>query len=287
MMIIPKRITQLCFIIIFFTMPKTTFCQTPDWNTGGNNLGQTGILGNNFNFDILFQTDGINRMQLMETGNTTIDGYTVPYDGHLGLSITPSFFGTTGAGRAPFSLLHLNGEGNSVFGPQDLGYRDWMRPGITFTHNADLMYIGPRRNEDSSSDVTDAVIAWSDNDQPGGGVGPDVLRFLFTSSGNGTTAISSNVLSDNDYDGVEIARMTGDAKMGVGPRWTNSVLPKRALDVIHRDDGPQFRLTYNGGSEETDGSHADFQVDEEGYTFIKPELDGERTPLVVGFLDND
>ena len=248
---------------------------------------QTGILGNSANFDIIFRTDGINRMQLMETGNTTIDGYTVPYDGHLGLSITPSFFGTTGAGRAPFSLLHLNGEGNSVFGPQDLGYREWMRPGITFTHNADLMYIGPRRNEDSSSDVTDAVIAWSDNDQPGGGVGPDVLRFLFTSSGNGTTAISSNVLSDNDYDGVEIARMTGDAKMGVGPRWTNSVLPKRALDVIHRDDGPQFRLTYNGGSEETDGSHADFQVDEEGYTFIKPELDGERTPLVVGFLDND
>ncbi len=108
-------ITNWILIIAIFSITQSQI-YSQDWNTGGNNLFQTGILGNSANFDIIFRTDGINRMQLMETGNTTIDGYTVPYDGHLGLSITPSFFGTTGAGRAPFSLLHLNGEGNSVFG---------------------------------------------------------------------------------------------------------------------------------------------------------------------------
>lgn len=94
------------------------------WDPNGNPLTQTGILGVTTNFDILFQTDGINRMQLMESGNTTIDGYTKDYDGHLGLSLTPGFFGTGTGSAVPFSLLHLNGTGNNASGPQVLGYRD-------------------------------------------------------------------------------------------------------------------------------------------------------------------
>lgn len=119
----------------------TTIAQTLDWNTGGNALPTTGILGSTTNFDILFQTDGINRMRLMETGTATINGYSIDYDGHLGLSLTPAFFGTGSGGSTPFSLLHLNGTGNSGFGPQQLGYRDWMQPGIIFTHNSDMMYL--------------------------------------------------------------------------------------------------------------------------------------------------
>ena len=96
-----------------------------------------------------------------------------------------------------------------------------MKAGITFTHNGDLMYVGPKRNQ---QDITDAVISWADN-AFAGEVGPDVLRFLFTDRSNGSTAISSNPLNAQDYDGVEVARMTGDAKMGVGPMWTNEFLP--------------------------------------------------------------
>ena len=100
------------------------------WDPNGNPLTQTGILGVTTNFDILFQTDGINRMQLMESGNTTIDGYTKDYDGHLGLSLTPGFFGTGTGSAVPFSLLHLNGTGNNASGPQVLGYRDCLPAGL-------------------------------------------------------------------------------------------------------------------------------------------------------------
>jgi len=111
-------------LIVFFSSFCLTSSGQGDWDTGGNNLLSTGTFGSSSNFDILFQTDGINRMRLMETGNTTIDGYTIPHDGHLGLSLTPSFFGTTGAAREPYSLLHLNGFQNNPAGPQAFGYRD-------------------------------------------------------------------------------------------------------------------------------------------------------------------
>lgn len=147
----------------------------------GYNAGGTGG-------DIDFRTNNVNRMRLMQSGNSTINGYNVNRSGFLGLSQEPAFF-TSGV-QSPYSLLHLNGN-NGGNNPQQLGYRDWMRYGIVFTHNRDLMYVGPRSN---GTDITDAVIAWADN-PAGPGLGPDVLRFLFTS---GTT------------DEVEIARMTGE-----------------------------------------------------------------------------
>ena len=109
---------------------STLKSQSFDWNISGNTLFGTGILGNSANFDILFRTDGVNRMQLMESGNTTIDGYTKDYDGHLGLSLTPGFFGTGTGSAVPFSLLHLNGTGNNASGPQVLGYRDCLPAGL-------------------------------------------------------------------------------------------------------------------------------------------------------------
>ncbi len=236
------------------------------WNAGGVN-------GN-----LDFRTNNINRMRLQQTGTTTIDGYLVDNSGFLSLSMVPGAFNLQSA----YSLLHLNGFGNSAFGPQALGYRSWMRPGITFTHNSDLMYIGPRAND---QDITDAVIAWSDNDQPGGGLGPDVLRFLFTSSGNGATNISTDVLSDNDWDGVEIARMMGDARMGVGPRWTNTILPKRALDVVRRnDDLPQFRITHTPNLVDTLGIFTDFQTSPFGNLHIVPRESGVVRNVAIGFF---
>ncbi len=145
-----------------------------------------------------------------------------------------------------------------------------------------MMYVGPRAN---TQDVTDAVIAWADNDQPGQGLGPDVLRFLFTSSGNGTTAISNNVLSDNDWDGVEIARMMGDARMGVGHRWSNTILPKRALDVVRRnDDLPQFRITRTPNVIDTLGIHGDFQTSPFGNLHIVPRESGLVRNVAIGFF---
>ena len=87
---IKKTTRYIAAMILAVFVSITTIAQTPDWNTGGNTLSQSGILGTGDNFDILFETDGINRMRLMETDNATIDGYTVPVGGHLGLSLTPA-----------------------------------------------------------------------------------------------------------------------------------------------------------------------------------------------------
>jgi hypothetical protein len=49
--------------------------------------------------------------------------------------------------KGAFSLLHLNGSQSSIPGggfTQEYGYRPWMKTGITFTGNNDLMYFGVR-----------------------------------------------------------------------------------------------------------------------------------------------
>jgi hypothetical protein len=56
-----------------------------------------------------------------------------------------------GNGQQPFnaqnfgaySLLHLMGDDSPNI--QEGGYRHWMRTGITFTSNNDLMYVGHRK----------------------------------------------------------------------------------------------------------------------------------------------
>jgi hypothetical protein len=47
-------------------------------------------------------------MQLMQTGNSTINGFNVNRSGFLGLSQDATLF-TLGV-NSPFSLLHLNGD---------------------------------------------------------------------------------------------------------------------------------------------------------------------------------
>ncbi|MFN2431120.1 MAG: hypothetical protein ABR574_13970, partial [Cryomorphaceae bacterium] len=190
--------------------------------------------------------------------------------GFLGLSQDPNFF--TGGVASPFSLLHINGDNNTA-AAQQLGYRAWMRYGITFTHNQDLMYIGPRRND--ADDVTDAVIAWADNTQFSQN-GPDNLVFMFTTGG----------ATGND---LETGRMTAAGFTGIGTSWSNGVQPKRPLDVIRIDGRPQFRLSYASGPfyNESPGTYADFQTSPEGNLHIKPIDETELRATTIGFLDNE
>src|SRR5690554_2075714 len=160
-----------------------------DWNTLGNTPSTGSFLGTLNPQPIDFITDNTHRLRIMPSGTTTVNNYLIDHDGFVGMSTNPNFFNLV----EPFSLLHLNGQGNGSAGPQQFGYRPWMREGIVFTQNSDLMYIGPMAN---AQDVTDAVITWSDNWGPGE-VGPDVLRFLFTSNGNGTTVISPDPMNPN------------------------------------------------------------------------------------------
>lgn len=167
----------------------SAFCQTTTWQTNGNIVTPGQYLGSQNNQPLDVRTDNTHRLRIMPSGTTSINNYPIDHDGFVGMSTNPNFFNLV----EPFSLLHLNGQGNGSAGPQQFGYRPWMREGIVFTQNSDLMYIGPMAN---AQDVTDAVITWSDN-WGQGEVGPDVLRFLFTSNGNGTTVISPDPMNPN------------------------------------------------------------------------------------------
>lgn len=92
-----------------------------------NNPGTGRYLGFNAGQNLEFRTNNTTRMQMMQNGNSTINGFGVNRSGFLGLSQDPNFF--TGGVATPFSLLHLNGD-NAGANPQQTGYRDWMRHGM-------------------------------------------------------------------------------------------------------------------------------------------------------------
>lgn len=151
-------------------------------------------------------------MKLNGNLNYSIDGYNGNRNGNLllGWQNTGTLYNTN---RGAYSLLHLNGEGTTL---QEGGYRSWMKTGITFTGNNDLSYIGLRQvGTGTGTDITETTIAWSDN-QGASHPGPDDMVFRFLASGGGTTVISSNLQSVNDYDGLHVARFTGTGKMGLG-----------------------------------------------------------------------
>lgn len=89
----------------------------------------------------------------------------------------------------PLSLLHLGyntGLSSTPVGSTD-GWRSWMDIGTFTTNGTDNIYVG-LKNE--GADRSDAVINWGDNQNGGlaGGVGPDHLRFIFTSTTTGFPA---------------------------------------------------------------------------------------------------
>ncbi len=126
-----------------------------------------------------------------------------------------------------------------------------MQTGITFTSNDDFAYIGHKQNG-STFDVTDLVFAWGDNGNPGS-VGPDILKFVFT-TGNGST---NNDLTGDHPDGREILRMTGGGNVGIGPRFNNTPAgqPQSQLHINSENNAPANLLitAQNLGQTSTDG----------------------------------
>lgn len=264
----------LIIVLTILCVPILSFSQT---TAPTNNPTNGAFLGWNGAQNLDFKTNNTTRMRLTQNDINMVDNYLFLCSGFLGLSIDPNFFNQA----KPFSMLHLHGLNNPL-GPQPWGYRDWMVAGITFTHNQDFMYIGPKAN---GIDKTDAVIAWADNAGIGD-IGPDVLRFLFTNRAQGSTSTSSNVFSDADYDGVEVGRMTGTGKTGLGSYWTDEFLPLRTLDVILQQDVPQFGITRQRNTNLNSGVNADFQVSTHGNLHILPRRNGAQRAVAIGFLDD-
>ncbi|MFO0321435.1 MAG: hypothetical protein ACK504_03305 [Bacteroidota bacterium] len=107
-----------------------------------NNWAANRFLGftNNTANPLLFKSNGADKMMLNGNVSPSINGgAALNREGFLGLGVPTGFFPSSG-GRGPYSLLHLNGT-NFLGTPQQGGYRNWMRYGITSTHNPPLVLV--------------------------------------------------------------------------------------------------------------------------------------------------
>ncbi|MGV9011775.1 MAG: tail fiber domain-containing protein [Flavobacteriales bacterium] len=183
------------------------------------------------NFPIKWWTDNVQHMRLNQTMNTGV-GFPTPFpgarDGFLLLSGQPDAF-TNPNSHAPFSRLHLVdnvGTTAPLIYAQEVGYRDWMRNGITFTGNADQGYIGQKYG---GPDVTDMVIQWSDNAN-GDFSAVDRLKFVFTGSYLNTPS------GRNSLQGVEAMRFwpasANSVNVGIGDYGALNNDPTEQLDIL-------------------------------------------------------
>lgn len=121
-------------------------------------------------------TQSVQRMRLNGNLTGSIGSFTtINRDGFLLLSGQPNAFVDANS-RAPFTRLHLIdsvGAAVPVNYAQEIGYRPWMRNGITFTGNSDQSYIGQKYG---TGDNTDFVIQWSDN--PNGSLSDRGKRYV-------------------------------------------------------------------------------------------------------------
>ena len=100
------------FSASIFTCVLLLNCELHAQSTSdNNNTGAGKFLGYNGAQNLEFRTNNTTRMQMMQNGNSTINGFGVNRSGFLGLSQDPNFF--TNGPASPFSLLHLNGDNSA------------------------------------------------------------------------------------------------------------------------------------------------------------------------------
>lgn len=112
------------------------------WAPGLGSIPGSLEIRNDFNFPITFHTNGFQRLKLNHSVSYDINGASgtnLSREGYLLLGKNNNFSSTANPiyKEGAFSLLHLNGyNGNTI---DELGYRNWMQTGITFTGNRDLL----------------------------------------------------------------------------------------------------------------------------------------------------
>jgi hypothetical protein len=148
-----------------------------------------------------------------------------------------------------------------------------MNIGVSYTANQDFLYTGLiERPETGGNNLqTDAVVAWGCQDQPNN---VDNLRFLFL---EGTF--------DPTDQGLETMRITPQGNVGIGSSYTNAIQPPRRLSVHRTGLFPQFRISHSIAVDPNFGRHADFQIDNSGFLFIRPSEANTTRSVAIGFLD--
>lgn len=208
-----KKITLTLFLGLTSLQLISQISQPNNGYTAGNFVGFNATNGIN---PLLFRTNNINRVRLNGTYGVQpiINGYGtaqgVNTSGYLGISPGTGASLNWLSTNTPFSQLHLVGRNGAFI--QGFGFRPWMQTGVTLTDNQDLSYFGLRQ-VDGLIDVTETVIAWSDNS--GATSGPDDMVFRFT-GGGGNTTTNTNFEDVLDVDGRHVARYTGSGLYGLG-----------------------------------------------------------------------
>ena len=211
--------------------------QVVDWHITGNGSTSFGThyVGTSDATRMTIGTYDKMRLVVNEESNYDIGSFSLmPTAGFVGISPS-SYFWDNGPG--PFSRLHLAEPGANGF--QGIGYRPWMRNGVTFTGNSDQMYIGQKYTYDNPeepesgelNDYTDAIVQWSDN--PGTWLS-DRMRFIFTSEYS-----SSNPTGSNSMEGLEAMQLYphdsgSEVFVGIGDWFGQSATPDERLDVLDR-----------------------------------------------------
>lgn len=197
-------------------------------------------------------------------------------DGHGGFNntictkVSINHHGFVSPPNMAYSMLNLGEPGPG----QPAGQRKWMDVGTYDSFGSDNMYTG-LKDENSTTNGTDrkdAIVNWGDNiDNGNPDKGPEALRFIFTAYPGFGGATGPYDFSD--VNGLEVGRMTSQGNMGIGALFTNTLAPKRRLDIF--DDGinhnlahgnawyrggPQLRLTQTLATSVLGGIWTDFQT---------------------------
>ena len=198
-----------------------------------------GFLGwNQPGADLDIRTNNDTRMKILDNiGDLTINNQLVNLSGNvaIGQDVT--------SGYLPLSPIHIFGSAP----PLNAGYRNWMQYGTAYSTDGFDMYVGPAKIGEGD---LNSIISWTRSVTSSPGV-PGVLRFVATDgdgSGNGKFS----------QDGLEVARMTDEGRMGVGTGFSNTLQPIRTLHTYH-PSMPQFRISSSLNPDPLLGIHADFQ----------------------------
>ena len=199
-------------------------------------------------------TDG-NGLRLLDDVPFTLNGYTSnERRGYvaIGHAATMDIQGN-GTAILPWSRLHLVHANN--LGSTDpsggyvppvawcrlLGYRPWMRNGVSISGNLDQMYVGhkyrftgtnPQGNE--IADASDAVIQWADS--TGSAQATDNFRLLFT-----TTPVAGATTGATSQEGLELLRARPfynaqnqyEGYVGIGDFFAAGQQPSQRFDILN------------------------------------------------------
>jgi hypothetical protein len=191
---------------------------------------------------LLFRMNLITRMRLNGTQNATLNGVVNHnVSGYFGIGPNGYFDANT-----PWSMLHLEGPDNTGFGGN--GWRRWMNTGLFMRENSDGMYVGMMAIPETLN-RSDAIISWSDDNNPSNNV--DKLRFIFTGNNDGNGGGSTNPLFAGSLYGYEFMRMQpflGQLNsagsplgyIGIGPLFTETFSPQSRLHMNAEDNHPTY-----------------------------------------------